>query len=45
MIENSGEEACLTLPFDGTDILTDKTFEQGECIEMKPYDCLFIKKA
>ena len=45
LIENSGEEATLTLPCAGKDILTGKTFAQGEPLTLAPYTCYFIKEA
>ncbi|MBQ8858649.1 MAG: beta-galactosidase [Clostridia bacterium] len=44
MVETNGTPATATVPFDGTDILTGKTFSAGEPLSLPPYECLFIKK-
>ena len=43
-IEGKGVASFTVVPFDGTDILSGRAFKQGERVEMKPYDCFFVKK-
>ncbi|MBO5052533.1 MAG: beta-galactosidase [Clostridia bacterium] len=43
-IESKGVPSFTVAPFNGTDILSGRAFKQGERVEMKPYDCFFVKK-
>lgn len=45
-IEASGRdgEYYTVAPFASTDIFTGRTYEAGERVDMKPYECIFAKK-